>query len=341
MKTPLLQAENRVFRTYRGGKQLESFLGKENPKDTFQPEDWISSFVEAKNKNYIPGEGITRIITDQGAEPITQVVAPEEFGPGRTDSGVLVKLLDAAERLSIQVHPTPEFSKKHFGTPYGKTECWHVLQVDPDADGAVYIGFKEGITKERFAELFRQQDIQGMLDVLHRFAVKPGDTILVRAGTPHAIGTGCFLLEIQEPCDYTMRVEKTTLAGEKLTPMQISYGLPEAALLDCFVYEGLSEIEARARYFLPARLKAQCEDGSMYSLVTYADTPCFALEKIRGKGKLRTDCFSTVVAAAPGRLLTDLGITIFQKGDKVFIPYGFQHLTVECGDALICYPPQV
>ena len=126
---PLFQTENRVWRTYRGGKQLDLFLGKSSAEDSFFPEDWISSFVEAKNKNYIPGEGLSHVFVDGNLMKITDVVTPEDLGPGRTDSGVLIKLLDAAERLGIQVHPTPDFSRKHFGTNYGKTECWHILDA--------------------------------------------------------------------------------------------------------------------------------------------------------------------------------------------------------------------
>lgn len=334
---PFKQTENRVWRTYSGGKQLEAFLGKEDPKDSVYPEDWISSFVEAKNKNYIPGEGLSRVLTDEGEKYLAQLVEPKDFGPGRKDSGVLVKFLDAGERLGIQVHPTPEFSRKHFGTNYGKTECWHILQTDPTKDCAVYIGFKEGITKERFAKFFHEQDIPNMLASLHRFSVKPGDTILVTAGTPHAIGAGCFLLEIQEPCDYTMRVETTTVAGEKLTPMQISYGLGENALLECFSYVGLTEEEARKRHFLQQRIGAQAEQ----QLVTYEDTSCFALSRGKAGCPVRTDCFCTVVAMTEGCLMAEGERVPFRKGEKIFVPYGNKDVRIESGEALLCYPPKV
>ena len=105
---PLKELETRVNRTYRGGKLLDEFLGKENPCDSFLPEDWISSFVEAKNKNYIQNEGITRIETEDGEKLITEWVKKEHFGEGRETPGVLIKYLDSAERLGIQVHPTKE-----------------------------------------------------------------------------------------------------------------------------------------------------------------------------------------------------------------------------------------
>lgn len=338
MKKPLLQKENRVNRTYRGGRLLEAFIGKANPSDSFCPEDWISSFVEAKNKCYIPGEGISRVLIDGIELPITEAVSENDFGPGRHESGVLVKLLSAAERLGIQVHPTPEFSREHFGTNYGKTECWHILETDPMDDAAVYIGFKPGITREKWAELFRNQDIEGMLNSLHRFPVCTGDTILVRAGTPHAIGSGIFLTEIQEPTDYTMRVEKTTLAGEKLTPMQIHYGAGEEALLDCFIYEGLTEEEARAKYFLLPRVSPL--DGST-DLVTYDDTPCFALGKIKEDESISPDSFVTLIVTKKGTICVGEDCLDVCCGNKVFVPYGCGKISVKNAEAIVCYPPQI
>ncbi len=337
MKKPLFQIENRVRRTYRGGKMLEMFLGKESYSDSFYPEDWVSSFTEAKNKDFIPGEGISRVLSDGIEIPITEAVMANDFGIGRSESGVLVKLLDAGERLGIQVHPTPEFSQKYFGCSYGKTECWHILHTDGDA--AVYIGFKEGITREKWKELFGNQDVEGMLDCLHRISVKEGDTILVRSGTPHAIGAGCFLLEIQEPTDYTMRVEKITVSGDKLTPMQIHYGVGEQALLDCFLYEGHSEEETKQMYFLDVKEGTDQFTSSMY--VTYDDTPCFALGALNENESVLPDSFVTLIITCSGKIKIGEALFNTQRGNKVFVPYGCGSITCIEGKAIVCYPPKI
>lgn len=334
MKKPLLQTENRVFRTYRGGRQLDAFIGKPFPEISFKPEDWISSFVEAKNKERIEGEGISRVLLDGREMPITEAVSADDLGPGRRESGVLIKYLDSAERLGIQVHPTPEFSRKYFGSDYGKTECWHILGTDGDA--AVYIGFKEGVTRREWKELFERQDTERMLSRMHRFSVKKGDTVLVTAGTPHAIDAGCFLLEIQEPTDYTMRVEKTTLAGERLTPMQIHYGVGEEAMLDCFIYEGLSEAEARKRYLIEPR---HTESGT--DLVSYADTPCFALKRLSGGEETTPESFVTLIVTESGTVrIGDTEMTV-KRGERWFIPYGCGTVKVNCGECIVCYPPRL
>ena len=332
----LNQLPTLVRRTYRGGKLLGDFLKLENATDTNYPEDWISSFVEAKNKEYIPNEGITHVLTDRGECLITEATAPSDFGESREDSGVLIKLLDAGERLGIQVHPTKEYATEHFGTPYGKTECWYILNTRSD-DACIYLGFREHVTKESFKTLFEKQDIPGMLDAMHRFQVRKGDVILVTAGTPHAIGEGCFLLEIQEPTDYTMRAEKVTAAGEVLTPQQIHYGVGEAAMLDCFSYAGGTEEEIRERHFLPA---SESTDG-LLDLVRYTDTECFALQEIRGGTcSVCKPFFLTIVVTEDGGTLSYKGETLpLSRGEKYFIAADTD-FTLQNATAVLCYPPK-
>lgn len=323
-------------RTYRGGRLLRQFLRLEPCVDTDCPEDWISSFVEAKNKEYLPNEGITRVLTDGGERLITDVVSNADFGEGRQNSGVLIKLLDAGERLGIQVHPTKEYARLHFGTSYGKTECWYILDTR-DENACVYIGFKEHVTKEYFRELFKRQDVPAMLDAMHCFHVSCGDVILVTAGTPHAIGAGCFLLEIQEPTDYTMRAEKVTLAGEVLTPQQIHYGVGEEAMLDCFSYTGGTKEEIARRHFLPARDSA---DG-LLDLVRYTDTECFALQEIRGGTcSVCKPFFLTVVVTEDGGTLSYENSTLpLLRGEKYFIAANTT-FTLRDATAVLCYPPK-
>ena len=336
MKKALKQLPTRVWRTYRGGKLLEAFFGMKNPKDSDYPEDWISSFIEATNPNYVKNEGISRV--EEGL--ITEYTVSSDFGPGRDEPALLTKLLDAGERLGIQVHPTDEYSKIHFGTPFGKTECWHVLDKrTPDA--CIYLGFKPFVTKELWAELFRKQDIEGMLNCLHKFTPEIGDTVLVRGGMPHAIGAGIFMLEIQQPCDYTMRVETTTAYGAKLTPKQIHYGLGEEKMLDCFDYNGLDREETKAYCFL----KHSTETANEYirtPLVTYEDTPFFALESVAANNyRFTPECFvSAVVTAGDGNLSYAGCEVAAKKGDKFFLPYGIGEVCLKNISVLLCYPPE-
>lgn len=339
MKKAIRQLPTFAARTYRGGKVMRKFLGLGDTEDNFYPEDWISSFTEAKNKDYVPNEGLTRVLFEGKETLITDVVTPEDFGEGREDSGVLIKFIDSAERLGIQVHPTKDYALRYFNSTYGKTECWHILggREDSAERPCVYLGFKENVTKESWRELFMKQDIEGMLDSLHRFEVSAGDTILVCGGTPHAIGASNFLLEIQEPSDYTMRVEKTTVAGEALTPKQVHYGVGEEAMLDCFDYTPHTREEIMEMFFLSPKKTAHGTE----MLVDYADTPCFALEKVSdGTHALNFSRFVTVVTTKGGGTLSCAGEThTLTAGDKFFIP-AKTPFELDNATALICHPPK-
>lgn len=332
------ELETRVARTYRGGALLDRFLGKEAQEDTFFPEDWISSFLEAKNRDYIPMEGISRVA---GGGLITQAVGEGLFGPGRRAPGVLIKLLDSAERLGIQVHPTDAMAQRLFGTPYGKTECWHILETRT-IDGIspkVYLGFRPHVTRQLWEEYYRRQDVEGMLSGMHGITVHPGDTILVRGGTPHAIGAGCLILEIQQPSDYTMRCETTALSGEKYTPQQIHYGAGEQAMLDCFDYTHLTEQALREKFLLSGRTYRQ-GGCTRTELVTYADTPCFALAKMEGEFHLEEPVCLTLIAQKTGGEISCQGQTYSLKAGDRFLATAGSPIDCRQGNLLVCYPPQ-
>ncbi|MBE5782201.1 MAG: mannose-6-phosphate isomerase [Clostridiales bacterium] len=341
MKKPIKELVTRVNRTYRGGKMLDAYVGNEQGVDTFQPEDWISSFVEAKNRVYIENEGLTRVMWNGEERLLCDVVSQEDFGQGRKDAGVLIKFLDAAERLGIQVHPTKEYARKVFDSAYGKTECWHFLgsRMINGEPPCIYMGFKEHVTKELWKKYFDEQDIPGMLSAMHRIEVKEGDTVLVTGGTPHAIGPGCFMLEIQEPSDYTMRTEKVTLAGQVCTPNQIHYGVGEEKMLECFEYIPMSEQAIRDAFFLPPR-----KDGSvpgLTHLVTYEDTPCFRLDRVIGPYAHQSPEFVTLIITGECGILSYDGKEerVF-RGEKYFIPANTS-FTLSAGEGLICYPPKL
>ena len=121
------------------------------------------------------------------------------------DTGVLVKLLDAGQRLPVHVHPDRSFAARHLDCTYGKTEAWYVLDVEDGA--AVHLGWTEDVAADELARRRDDQDGDWMLDHMHRIEVRPGDGILVPAGVSHAIGAGVFVAEIQEPTDFSILLE--------------------------------------------------------------------------------------------------------------------------------------
>lgn len=115
---------------------------------------------------------------------------------------VLVKILDCAQWLSLQVHPNDEQAKKLEGEEYfGKTEAWHVLEAEPDAK--LIAGMKPNITADILAESIKSEKI---LDTVETLSVKTGETFFMNPGTIHALGPGLLIYEIQQTSDITYRV---------------------------------------------------------------------------------------------------------------------------------------
>ena len=213
---------------------------------------------------------------------------------------------------------------------FGKTECWYMLDCEDDA--CVYLGFKPGITKEKWRELFEKQDIAGMLESLHRFPVKAGDLWFVDGGVPHAIGGGCFLIELQEPTDLMVIPERVTPAGIPLAEQKLHGGLGFDKMFDCFRYTGYSEEEIRNRYYRKAVLK----NNELSPIVGTDLTENFSMKGLRVKGEatlhLAEHYAVVVVTAGRGAVETDKGRLEIKKSDNFFISANSGNLTFT-GDA--------
>lgn len=136
-------------------------------------------------------------------QPLHCVLTDEDFGSnciGFPFFPVLVKLIDAATPLSLQVHPNDDYALQFEGK-YGKTEMWHILDATEDA--YIYLGFKRKVTKQQFVEALNNKTL---LNLLNKVNVKPNQTYLVPSGTIHAIGAGVTLIEIQQNSDLTYRI---------------------------------------------------------------------------------------------------------------------------------------
>ncbi len=133
-------------------------------------------------------------LKDAGKEAAGEHCGQDERFP------VLVKLIDAASDLSIQVHPDDAYALEHEGSA-GKTEFWYVLEAESGA--GLYCGFKREVTKEEFAARIADDTLT---EILNRVPVKKGDSFFISPGTIHAIGKGILLAEIQQNSNITYRV---------------------------------------------------------------------------------------------------------------------------------------
>lgn len=122
------------------------------------------------------------------------------IGAPTADSPLLIKMLFAREKLSVQVHPDDKMAQK-YGDPRGKTECWYALAAEPDAK--VALGMKPGLTLAQVESEIHDGTLESSLNVI---PIHAGDMVFVDAGTVHAIWPGSILLETQQNCDLTYRM---------------------------------------------------------------------------------------------------------------------------------------
>jgi mannose-6-phosphate isomerase len=304
MRAELLQP-TRVHRFYRGGALLAR-LRDGAEEDGFFPEDWIGSVTQAMNPDRDhPGEGLSRLAVGRilrdavEADPIGWLgkAHVNRFG---ASTGVLVKLLDAAERLPVHAHPDRAFAREAFGSPFGKTEAWIVLDTRGD-DGEVWVGLREPVDPEHYLGWIADQDVDRLLRSLNRISVHAGDVCYVPAGVPHAIGAGVLIAEVQEPTDFSFLCE---WQGFPIRPEDSHLGLGwsgAADALDLRAHEPIRDLpsEARSFFWADSQLEAAGRftvllviegegrvDGALAQPGTAFAVPA-SVEQVRAEGDLR------------------------------------------------------
>lgn len=361
-KQPLKLAENRVRRIYSGGFLLDCFLGKENRLDGYFPEDWLGSTVVAKMNSSSPTkvEGLSYVLSPHGekwsltsllqknAADILGIPHTEKYGP---NPGLLVKLLDSATRLPIQVHPTQELAQKYFHSRFGKTEAWIILgtrKID-GVDPYIMLGFREGVSREHFTQIIHKKDTKALEQCLHKISVSEGDVFLVKAGIPHAIGPGCFILEIQEPTDITLRAERHA-GGTEIDEGEAFQGLSLPDFISCFNFETLSRADVLRKYRLtPHLMKKISGYGQEQWLIRYSDTPYFAVRSMTVESSWEMSGHEAfhilLITAGKGRLSSSDFSQTVQKGDSFLIPYHLSYSIQNQGDgrlqAMTCWAPKL
>ena len=334
--------ENGVNRAYTGGKNIDKFVGKNICENGSKPEEWIASVVTAFNPdNPIENEGLSmcedgRFFKDVLAEDYKKHLGVFENSAVREEMTILVKLLDSAERLVIQCHPTIEFAKKVFDSNFGKAECWYML--DTDTDAYIYLGFKKGITKEKWIKLYETQNIEGMLDCLNRFSVQKGDLWFVDGGIPHAIGAGCFMIELQEPSDLMVIPECTTPSGRVLDERKIHGGLGFEKMFDCYEYIGYTQDEIREKYYRNIEFK----ENELSPIVDTFFTNKFSMYgiKVNGECDIVLNSYSVAVSIDGEFVINSNDEKVgFKKGDKVFLSDDSKNISVfGNGEIVFCLP---
>lgn len=279
-----------------GGTALKTRFGYDIPSD-HTGECWAIS----GHKN---GESIIENGPFAG-QPLSEVYHqhPELFGNEQDEEfPLLVKILDANDQLSVQVHPDDEYGKMHAGE-LGKTECWYIIDAKP---GAKIVYGHHAKTKEELKNMIESEDWD---DLLNEVEVHPGDFFYVPSGMIHAIGEGILILETQQSSDTTYRVYDYNRKDDN------------GNLRELHLKESLDVIQVPAEY-PKSEVVETLEKGNQ--LTTFVKTPFFDVYRWKINGKLHMKSMDTYTLVSiidgAGFIEMDGQLHELKLGDHFIIP---------------------
>jgi mannose-6-phosphate isomerase len=311
--TVLALPANQPETFYRGAGRIAAFRAVTGLPD--RPEDWVASTTSRfglgpSGQSVLP-DG--RLLAEAIAAEPGWWLGPEHVAAYGDNPAVLVKLLDAGQRLPLHVHPDRRFAADHLGSPYGKTEAWVIVSAEPGA--VVHLGFARDVGPTELAGWVAGQQVGAMLAATNRVDVRAGDAVLCPAGVPHAIGAGILLVEVQEPTDFSVLLEYEGFAldGPADGHLRLGYDLA----LQC-VDRGSWDADRLATL-----------RGSERLLPAAAD-PFFTAERLRPApaASLAAGFSVLVVTAGGGTLAGEHDRVRVRRGDTLLVPYAAGRLTL-------------
>jgi mannose-6-phosphate isomerase len=207
---------------------------------------------------------------------------------------LLIKLLDARERLSLQVHPPAAIAPKLKGEP--KTEMWYILEADPGAH--LIAGLQHGVTRAQFEQSLTTHH-SPLTNLLHRFPVRAGDALFVPSGRLHAIDAGLVIVEIQQNSDTTYRVYDWGRTGRAL---HVEESLASINFND--FEPGLDELPVRCDYFRTELITLDAPQHNRCDGTTPHIVCCVAGEVEVERERLRVGEFALLPAALGAYTIT-------------------------------------
>ncbi len=344
---PLLLPPNQFDHFYRGGDRIGSLRG--GPGGPMRPEEWIAS---ATTRFGEPEQGLSRLPDGSLlrervlADPVAWLGQDHVRRYGGDNVEILVKLLDPGQRLPVHVHPPRAFAREHLGLAHGKTEAWIVVQADPGA--VVGLGFRRAVGHDEVAALVAAHDSAALVDLCVTRPVRAGDGVLVPAGTPHFIGEGAFIVEVQEPTDLSILLEWEGFAvdGDRDGHLGLGFDLALWAL-DPTPWTG-ADVE---RHVVPAESLIGAGGGlrTPVAAALPADAePYFRAHHVEA-GAADVDVpagFSVLLVLDGGGVVdtTDGGSLAVRRGDAALVPWCAGDWTLSAAGSgvvrgVLCRPP--
>ena len=298
---------NPVFKDYLwGGTKLRDEYGFKSSLDKLA-EGWMLSCHKDGENTVLNGEFEGKTLTE------VVKIHPEYLGKNGNQFEyfpILIKLIDAKNDLSVQVHPDNEYAMR-VENEYGKTECWYILDCDDDAE--LIYGFNRTISSDEFKERIADNTF---LETVNKVKVKKGDLFFIEAGTLHAIGKGILLAEIQQNSNTTYRVYDYGRLGADGKPRELHV---EKAI-------DVTNCTPPTRSTNPEG-ELVSANGYKSQLLTRCDL--FNVEKVSVTDSYTTNAdensFVSVLVTDGKGMIDEIEIN---KGDSLFIPANYGEFTV-------------
>ncbi len=298
-----------------GGAKLKTVFGKMGEGKL--GESWelsnVPGDISKVSNGSLTGKSLTDLIKVYGSELLGKRIK-RHYG---TKFPLLFKFIDAAEDLSVQLHPDDVIAKEKHNS-FGKTEMWYIMQAEKDA--RLLIGLKDGVDKDAFVQHISENKI---LDVIETETIKKGDAFYIAPGIVHAIGAGTVLAEIQQTSDVTYRIYDWDRPG-----------------LDGKMRKLHTEDAVAAIKFDTAKPRLEYELNAE-GVTLVCESPYFKTSKINCTDKLDLDytdldCFKVYMCVAGNAVIkTEVSVNEMKKGETLLIPACIERVTITSENAEI------
>ena len=294
-----------------GGRNIERLYGKKLPANQVIGESWeITDRPEGVSiiaNGPLAGKTLRWLMENHAAEVLGADRANAKQFP------LLVKILDAQDKLSLQVHPPAAKAKELKGEP--KTEMWFIADATPTAD--LFVGLKHGVT---LADFERKVHDGSVAECFHHLYVKPGDVMFLPSGRVHAIGAGSVIFEIQQNSDTTYRVFDWNRMGLDGKPREMHVG------------QSLASIDFND--FEPPLIKSKYSQNETFAVRYLVDDPLFrtnAWQIKRGQRFYVSSKLPQIFGVVSGRLKlrgNDVDVPL-KAGDFCLVPASVERISVQ------------
>ena len=330
---PTKLPSNQFDHFYKGGYRIGKL--RNGPGGPMRPEEWIGSTTtrfgeDSTGLSKLADGTLLKDAIDVNPVPWLGQKHLDKFG---TSTEILVKLLDPDQRLPVHYHPDQKFAAEKLHVNHGKTEAWIILEAPPKA--RVGLGFNRQMEKSEVAALVAAHDSEGLLDSLVFTEVTAGDAVFVPAGIPHAIESGIFVLELQEPTDLSILLEWYGFAVDGDKDGHLNLGFDSA--LDALRLSPLSEKENSL-----VISKFDTAADSPHSIFQSIADPFFRADYLTGNGEETPAGFGIFLClSGTGKLnfhnYDQLSVAI---GDAVVIPHSAGSFQINGCAGILCRPPE-